>query len=302
MITQKPEGGNMQVLNNVLGIPVGSNTTYAYEKFLWKERDLNCNQCKNGMKSMIAKRINDKVYNIPVVCTCVPYTQSLDEDGVSIVVFKGRRERWVGGKRPEVYKHDEAVRSRANTAANNTRDGYERPEAVVTTKKFTFVRESNFVPQLESVSKSLPGAKLNKAPEIPFETLSGADVARPVFGDVTAKDLPKGAKLPQKKLQTLPNGTRVLVDEKTFSKLSGQPLAKSIKAKPLAPAPKPKTFPSTVEPVVVAPAKKRGRPAKKEAVSVEAGLPTLTQTELVGAVGEEKKKRGRPKKVVARIE
>lgn len=288
MIINKPAAQQSQVLNNTLAIPVGTNTVFAYDKFLWKSRDLNCTSCKNGMKSMIVKRINDKSYNIPVVCTCVPYMESTDDEGVSIVVLKGRRERWVKGKRPENYIVDESVRSQANRAAQNTK-AMVSGQNEVRGQKFQIVKNqhSEIVPKSEFLSKSLPGMTIKRAPEIPTESAVADPNVR--FGDVTKDSLPPETKGPQKTLHTLSSGARVFVDDKTFRKLSGQPLKKSVsdKAVPAQPT-----------------GKKRGRPAKASepaavltesaALAAAVGSPKVTVAAL--AAEPEKKKRGRPKK------
>lgn len=295
MIVNKPVAQQVQVLNNTLAIPVGTGTVFAYSKFLWDKRDLNCSSCKNGMKSMIAKRINDKTYNIPVVCTCVPYTESTDVDGVSVVVYKGRRERWVKGKRPESYILDEAVRGNANKAAVNTK-AMVSGQNVIQGKKYQFVKNTEVMTRVqksEFLSKSVPGMSIKKAPEIPAEAM---DLSKPpVFGDVTKDSLPPPTKGPQKSLHTLANGSRVFVDDKTFSRLSGQPMSKSVKSKAGSP--------TTTE------QKRRGRPAKVNSAPVALSNEDAALARAVGTktapvvvptepISTEKKRRGRPKKVV----
>jgi hypothetical protein len=302
MIINKPAAQGIQVMNNTLAIPIGTNTIFAYDKFMWDSRDLNCTACKNGMKSMITKRINDKQYNVPVVCTCVPYIESQDEDGVSIVVFKGRRERWVKGKRPESYKVDEGIRGKANTAALNTK-AMVSGQNEVAGRKFQLVRkptqQETSVSKSEFLSKSIPGAPIRRAPEVPLENMTSNENSTPKFGDVTEKSLPPLKKGPQKTLHVMPNGNRVFVDDKTFAKLSGQPLQKSVTAN---------------QPVNTNPTgKKRGRPSKNVSIPPVSKAVQLTEAQaLAKAVGMplaaeapastgtvEKKKRGRPRKIVA---
>lgn len=302
MIINKPAAQGVQVMNNTLAIPVGSNTIFAYDKFMWDSRDINCTACKNGMKSMITKRINDKIYNVPVVCTCVPYIESADTDGVSIVVFKGRRERWVKGKRPESYKVDEGIRSKANTAALNTK-AMVSGQNEVGGRKFQLAHkpanENTSVSKSEFLSKSIPGAPIRRAPDVPLENMTSSENPKPIFGDVTEKSLPALKKGPQKTLHVMPNGNRVFVDDKTFAKLSGQTLKKSVAT----------TQPETT----VVTGKKRGRPAKNssavdsvvsvqlteaQALAKAVGMPLASESPAsTGTV--EKKKRGRPRKTVA---
>jgi hypothetical protein len=287
-------------LNNQLAIPVGTGTTYSYDKFMWDKRDLNCNQCKNGMKSMVTKRINDKVYNIPVVCTCVPYAQSEDADGVQVVVYKGRRERWVKGKRPEIYISDEQVRGKANEAALNTRDMV-TGDNVINNKKYQFTRvnsQSGQPIRAEFLSKGLPGMPITRPGDVLTEYSTRSSLPdNPTFGDVTKKNLKKGVKPPQKFLHTLPNGTRVLVDDKTFSKLTGTLEVKVPQTPAQTSAP---MSPQTTETKVKG---TRGRPKKTVEVAapsvsvkvVPAPAPVVAQAPAAPA----KKQRGRPKKVKA---
>ena len=293
MLVNNP-GSQVQVLNNKLAIPVGSGTTYEYDKFMWAKRDLNCGQCKNGMKSMVTKRINEKVYNIPVVCTCVPYIQSEDEDGVQVVVFKGRRERWVGGKRPEIYISDEQVRSKANEAAVNTREQF-TGDNVINSKKFQFTRVNGNSGQpirSEFLSKAVPGMPITRPGDVPTEYSTRSSLPdNPQFGDVTKKNLKKAERAPQKSLHTLPNGNRVFVDDKTFSKLTGTKAAPAPVAAPAAaqaPAPKVKGTRGRPKKAVVA-----SVPAPAPVAKAVAPKPVVAQT----ATAPVKRGRGRPKKV-----
>jgi hypothetical protein len=227
MITGSPSSTQQQgqVITNQLAIPVGTNTVIPYNKFLWDKRDLNCGLCKNGLKSQLSRRINEKTYLVPVVCVCVPYLQSEDSDGVQTVVFKGRRERWIKGKRPEIYLSDEKVRASANKAAVTTKESFEGAN-VINGKKFQFVRPQNNAPQVPFLSKSVPGMSITKPGDVPTEfTTQSSLPENPHYGDVTEKNLQKAIPGAQKHMQTLPNGNRVFVNDATFAKLSGQPIS-----------------------------------------------------------------------------
>lgn len=91
-------------------IPVGTGDLIEFSKFLIGQRDEACHSCKNGYKSIISKSIGTKVFQVPVICTCVPYVQSQDKDNNLVVVYKGVRELWPSAKRPEVYIQNDLVR------------------------------------------------------------------------------------------------------------------------------------------------------------------------------------------------
>lgn len=292
----QPQG---QVLNNVLAIPVGTNTIIGYDKFMWDKRDENCVNCKNGMKSMVSKRVNEKTYNVPVVCPCVPYIQSEDADGVQVVVFKGRRERWIKGKRPEIYLSDEKVRAAANQAAVSTKDAFEG-DNVIQGKKYQFVRAGQSAPRAEFLSKAVPGMPITRPGDVPTEFTTRSSIPEnPKYGQVTAKNLEKAVPGAQKHLQTLPNGNRVFVDDATFAKLSGKsvPVVAPITVTTSAGNPGNPNFTVTISGDPNAP-KKRGRPKKsQEAPAQPFAQPAVPAQVASTEAGVEKKKRGRPKKV-----
>jgi hypothetical protein len=332
MITNRPVVQvQSQAINNKFAIPVGTNSIINYDKFLLDKRDLNCTNCKNGMKSMVGKRINEKTFNVPVMCTCVPYIQSEDSDGVEIVVYKGRRERWINGKRPEIYLSDEKVRTAANTAAKTTKAVFEGSN-VINGKKFQFVRPPSMVPRSEFLSKSAPGMPITRPGEVPMEFTTQSNLPEnPVYGQVTKKNLKKAVPAPQKHLQTLPNGNRVFVDDATFSKLGGQAITASSNAnttvvtvgKKSRGRPKKNAVPTstaitevtvaagnpgnpvftvtTATPVTTVVPKKRGRPPKNPqptVVPVVMKAPVVSQPVAQPMVSDGKRKRGRPKKVM----
>lgn len=101
----KPAGSKPPVnsVENKYAIPVGTGNIIELDKFLFDERDKSCNKCKNGYKSAAQKTIGTQIYTIPIICICVPYVQSEDKDGNRVVSFKGFREMWPDGERPEAY-------------------------------------------------------------------------------------------------------------------------------------------------------------------------------------------------------
>jgi hypothetical protein len=106
-----------QVVANKFAIPVGTSTILSWDRFLWDQRDINCGQCKNGFKSTLPKKVQDKIYQVSVICTCVPYYQLQEADGSGVVVYKGRRERWIKGKRQESDIQAEMIREQAGLEA-----------------------------------------------------------------------------------------------------------------------------------------------------------------------------------------
>lgn len=130
-------------------IPVGTGNVIEFDKFLFDHRDKSCNKCKNGYKSVVPKTIGTKVFSIPIICICVPYIQSEDKEGNMVVNFKGFRELWPDGDRPEAYIQKE-IKTKAvtdtvkakinkvrnsNTAHNNVQKGkYVIGKQLVTSK------------------------------------------------------------------------------------------------------------------------------------------------------------------------
>lgn len=88
-------------------IPVGTGNVIEFDKFLFDERDKTCKNCKNGFKSAVTKMIGTQNMTIPIICVCVPYIQSEDKEGNKVVNFKGFRELWPDGQRPEAYTQKE---------------------------------------------------------------------------------------------------------------------------------------------------------------------------------------------------
>lgn len=99
-----------QIVTNRFAIPVGTSVILDFDKFMFDKRDINCNGCKNGFKSTLPKKMDNKIYNVNIVCTCVPYYQSRDAEGTGVVVYKGRRESWVKGIRPDSEIQAELIR------------------------------------------------------------------------------------------------------------------------------------------------------------------------------------------------
>lgn len=103
-------------------MPVGTGVVMAWDKFLWDQRDLNCNACRNGFKSAFPKTIENKVFQVAQVCTCVPYYESRDGEGTGVVVYRGRRERWVAGKRQEIDIQAELIREQQGRDLTNRKN------------------------------------------------------------------------------------------------------------------------------------------------------------------------------------
>ncbi len=98
------------VVANKIAMPVGTSIIMSMDKFLFDKRDQNCKACRNGYRSTLPKMVGNKVVSVGIICTCVPYCQQVDADGTGIVVYKGRRENWVRGVRPDSEIQDELVR------------------------------------------------------------------------------------------------------------------------------------------------------------------------------------------------
>src|SRR5882724_753874 len=87
-----------QIIANKFAMPVGTSIVMDMNKFMFNKRDENCIQCRNGFKSTLPKKLDNKIYSVSVICTCVPYYQSKEADGTGVVMFKGRREKWIKGE------------------------------------------------------------------------------------------------------------------------------------------------------------------------------------------------------------
>jgi hypothetical protein len=98
------------VVASKVAMPVGTSIIMAMDKFIFEKRDENCHDCRNGYRSTLPKVLDGKMYSVSVVCTCVPYYQSLDSEGSGIVIYKGRRENWIKGVRPEAEIQAEMIR------------------------------------------------------------------------------------------------------------------------------------------------------------------------------------------------
>jgi len=122
-------------------IPVGTGSVIEFDKFLFDHRDKSCKNCKNGLKSAVQKMIGTQTFTIPIICTCVPYIQSEDKDGNKVVNYKGFRELWTDGERPEAYIQKEIqVKALSDTAkgklkrvrnSNTAHDGVQKGKYVV---------------------------------------------------------------------------------------------------------------------------------------------------------------------------
>lgn len=105
------------VVANKVAMPVGTSIIMAMDKFMFDKRDQNCNACRNGYRSTLPKVLDGKMYSVSVVCTCVPYYQQSDAEGTGVVIYKGRRENWIKGVRPESEIQAELLREGADRAA-----------------------------------------------------------------------------------------------------------------------------------------------------------------------------------------
>ncbi|VVB50682.1 Uncharacterised protein [uncultured archaeon] len=92
-------------------MPVGTSSLIELSRFIFEERDTTCMKCKSGYKSVAPKSINGVVYQVPLICPCVPYVASQDKDGNFVMVYKGVRELWPGKKRPEQYIQNDMQRT-----------------------------------------------------------------------------------------------------------------------------------------------------------------------------------------------
>lgn len=102
-------------------IPVGTGSLIEMSKFLFEERYSGCvNKCRSGYKSIAPKNVNGTIYQVPIICTCVPYVASQDKDGNYVVVYRGNRELWPGKKRPEQYIQNDMQRSAEFERAKDT--------------------------------------------------------------------------------------------------------------------------------------------------------------------------------------
>jgi hypothetical protein len=98
------------VVANKVAMPVGTSIILSMDKFLFEKRDSNCRDCRNGYRSTLPKMLDGKMYSVSVICTCVPYYQNTDAEGSGVVSYKGRRENWVKGVRPEAEIQAELIR------------------------------------------------------------------------------------------------------------------------------------------------------------------------------------------------
>lgn len=98
------------VVASKVAMPVGTSIILAMDKFMFDKRDQNCKSCRNGYRSTLPKMLDGKMYSVSVICTCVPYYQSSDADGTGVVIYKGRRENWTKGVRPEAEIQSELIR------------------------------------------------------------------------------------------------------------------------------------------------------------------------------------------------
>jgi hypothetical protein len=106
-----------QLIQNKYAMPVGTNSLIDANKFIWDKRDENCSLCKHGLKSTLPKFVEGKTYSVNVICTCVPYYQSKEANGTGVVMYKGRREMWKKGIRPESVITEERIREQQTRAA-----------------------------------------------------------------------------------------------------------------------------------------------------------------------------------------
>ena len=115
-------------------IPVGTGSIIEFDKFLFEHRDKACNKCKNGFKSAAQKTIGTQTFTIPIICVCVPYIQSEDKEGNKVVSYKGFRELWPDGERPEAYIQKElkikALSDTAKAKLNHVRNSNTAHEGV----------------------------------------------------------------------------------------------------------------------------------------------------------------------------
>jgi hypothetical protein len=105
------------VVANKVAMPVGTSIIMAMDKFMFDKRDLNCTACRNGYRSTLPKMLDGKMYSVSVICTCVPYYQQSDSEGTGVVIYKGRRESWIKGVRPESEIQNEMLREGADKNA-----------------------------------------------------------------------------------------------------------------------------------------------------------------------------------------
>lgn len=149
------------VTSNMYGIPVGTDKLVEYKNFKLGDeyRDLSCTKCKNGLRSMLRKEVGGKWFNVPLVCSCVPYIAHTDEEGTEKVIYKGRGELWPKGKRPESYIEEEMIRKQtALEAIKNAQRAQSGDKSLGANQKF----ELGKMTMQELQAAGLTSAELNE--------------------------------------------------------------------------------------------------------------------------------------------
>ncbi len=188
-------------------IPVGTGNVVEIAKFIFEQRDKTCNKCKNGYKSIVPKTIGTKIYNIPVICVCVPYIQSQDAEGNLVVLYKGFRETWPGKVRPELYTQKEISLKSAISKVKDKFDNRRKLSGAhpnikvgqyVVGNKMVAPKENKSVLEKSLEAQARPAASVKKIQKDEFTTiLEGKQKAsfRNKEGNIVVLDIPTAKRM-----------------------------------------------------------------------------------------------------------
>jgi hypothetical protein len=229
-------------------MPVGTGNLVEFSRFMLDLRDASCPHCRTGFKSITPKFIEGKVYQIPIMCTCVPYIANIDKDNNLIVVFKGVRELWPGKKRPEQYIQNDLVR---RSEFDNAKANLEKARGQA--KAHDGVKAGKYVlGPITASERAELGAEVSKSLIPKFESAEGA---KPTTKTEPQKFLDK---VTRKVAMRNSEGHLIVVDNDTALHMMEKSLATP--ERPESPeAPKLPSAPPKAS--AAAPRKGRGRPA-----------------------------------------
>jgi hypothetical protein len=210
----KPQNQPVTVTTQQVAMPVGTNIILSMDKFMFDKRDVNCNSCRSGYKSTLPKSIDGKMYNVCVICTCVPYLLNADEEKTGIVVYKGRKENWVKGVRPESEIQAELIREGAAANALYRQQEAERLKNNPNAKSERAIREKSLQNAEKPRQKVMQQDKNGHWIFVDTETgkkmgLTISDVSNPAINKENPEAQPKPQPQPQENQGDVPASAAV---------------------------------------------------------------------------------------------
>ncbi len=193
------------VVLNKWAIPAGQpGNLIEFSKFLLTKRDTSCTQCRNrGVKSILMKLVDGKNYSVPIMCICVPIVMGEAANGSLIVSYKGYREEWPNGERPESLVHADLIKANAGDPIGE--------------KRARVMDDARAHDNNNSTS-----GKFSIGPITPMEAAElGAMVVndlKPKF-DSTGNEIPAPPKKVVKTRVAMPGGGYIFTDQETADKI-----------------------------------------------------------------------------------